>query len=66
MKSILKLSALAILLTVTSCAHHGCHGTKDKSQCSMKDGKKECCGDKGQCEMKKEETKETKTEEVKK
>ena len=50
MKSILKLSALAILLTVTSCAHHGgCHGKKDRSQCSMKDGKKECCDDKGQC-----------------
>lgn len=67
MKSILKLSALAILLTVTSCAHHGkCHGSKDQSQCSMKDGKKECCSDKGQCSMKKEEAKETKTEEVKK
>ncbi|MEA9356648.1 hypothetical protein SHI21_10550 [Bacteriovorax sp. PP10] len=65
MKSILKLSALAILLTVTSCAHHGkCHD--DKSQCSMKDGKKECCSDKGQCAMKKDESKETKTEEVKK
>lgn len=64
MKSILKLSALAILLTVTSCAHHGkCHGSKDKSQCEMKDGKKECCSDKGQCAMKKEEAK---TEEVKK
>lgn len=63
MKSILKLSALAILLTVTSCAHHGC---KDKSQCSMKDGKKECCSNKEQCAMKKEEVKETKTEEVKK
>ena len=50
MKSILKLSALAILLTVTSCAHHGkCHGNKDRSQCSMKDGKKECCKDKEQC-----------------
>jgi len=64
MKSILKLSALAILLTVTSCAHHGkCHGSKDQSQCSMKDGKKECCSDKEQCPMKKEEVK---TEEVKK
>lgn len=64
MKSILKLSALAILLTVTSCAHHGkCHGNKDKSQCSMKEGKKECCGDKEQCPLKKEEAK---TEEVKK
>ena len=65
MKSILKLSALAILLTVTSCAHHGgCHGKKDKSQCSMKEGKKECCDDKGQCSMKKDEA--AKTEEVKK
>lgn len=67
MKSILKLSALAILLTVTSCAHHGkCHGDKNKSQCSMKGEKKECCNDKGQCSMKKDEAKETKTEEVKK
>lgn len=64
MKSILKLSALAILLTVTSCAHHGkCGGCKDKSQCSAKEEKKECCSDKGQCPMKKEEAK---TEEVKK
>lgn len=65
MKSILKLSALAILLTVTSCAHHGkCQGKKDSSQCSMKEGKKECCDDKGQCSMKKDEA--AKTEEVKK
>lgn len=65
MKSILKLSALAILLTVTSCAHHGkCHGNKDNSQCSMKKEKKECCDEKGQCSMKKDEA--AKTEEVKK
>jgi hypothetical protein len=64
MKSILKLSALAILLTVTSCAHHEkCYGDKEKSQCSMKGEKKECCDDKGQCSMKKDEAK---TEEVKK
>ena len=64
MKSILKLSALAILLTVTSCAHHGkCGGCADKSQCSTKSEKKDCCGEKGQCPMKKEEAK---TEEVKK
>lgn len=65
MKSILKLSVLAILLTVTSCAHHGkCHGKKDSSQCSMKDGKKACCDDKGQCSMKKNEAAdENKTEE---
>lgn len=53
MKSILKISGLAILLTISSCAHHGkCGGDKDKSQCSMKDEKKECCKDKAQCPMK--------------
>ena len=57
MRSILKLSTLAILLTVTSCAHHGkCGGSQDRAQCSMKDGKKECCKDKEQCPMKKDET----------
>ena len=68
MKSILKLSALAILLTVTSCAHHGkCHGNKERSQCAMKDGKKECCSDKEQCPMKKDEAAGDKNvEEVKK
>jgi len=68
MKSILKLSALAILLTVTSCAHSGkCSGGKEGSQCSMKDGKKECCKEKEQCTMKKDEAaKEVKAEEVKK
>lgn len=61
MKSILKVSSLAILLALASCAHHGkCHG--DKGQCDMKKGEKECkCKD--QCNMKKEEAK---TEEVKK
>lgn len=63
MKSILKVSALTVLLALASCAHHGkCHGEGDKSQCSMKEGKKECCC-KDKCDMKKEETK---TEEVKK
>ncbi len=62
MKSILKASALAVLLTLTSCAHHkNCCSGGDKSQCEMKD--KECCKDKKQCDMKKEEVK---AEEVKK
>ena len=56
MKAILQLSVLTILLTLTSCAHHGKFGgSKDKSQCSMKEGKKECCKDKEQCPMKKDE-----------
>lgn len=62
MKTMLRVSSLAILLALASCAHHGkCHG--GKSQCDMKEGKKECCKDKGQCDMKKEETK---SEEAKK
>lgn len=62
MRTILKASALAILLSLASCAHHGkCGG--EKKQCDMKEGSKECCKDKGQCDMKKGETK---TEEVKK
>lgn len=61
MKSILKASVLAVLLTLTSCAHHkNCCGG-DKAQCEMKG--KECCKDKQQCDMKKEEVK---AEEVKK
>ena len=58
-KTLLRVSALTVLLALTSCAHHKkCDGSGYKSQCAMKDGKKEC-----QCEMKKEEVK---TEEVKK
>jgi len=61
MKSILKASALAVLLTLTSCAHHkNCCG--DHKQCDMKENK-ECCKDSKQCDMKKDEAK---TEAVKK
>ena len=68
MKSILKLSVLAILLTTTSCAHHRkCDSHKGKSQCAMKEGKKECCSDKEQCPMTKSEgTSDDKVEESKK
>lgn len=63
MRTVLKVSALAILLSLASCAHHGYgHDCGDKKQCQMKDGKK-CGGDKEQCPMQKGEEK---TEEVKK
>jgi hypothetical protein len=63
MKTILKTSAFAILLSLGSCAHHGGHGCcGDKKQCEMKEGKKSCPQGE-QCDMKKDAPK---TEEVKK
>lgn len=64
MKTIFKISTLALLLALSvSCAHHRKCSGDNKSQCEM--SKKDCKGDKS-CGMKKEEAKEATTEEVKK
>ena len=62
MKMILKVSVLSVLFALASCAHHGGKCCGDKGQCNMK--KEKDCGSKEQCPMKKEE--EKKTEEMKK
>jgi hypothetical protein len=64
MKKLLASTLFLGLLSLTSCAHHGCNG-----QCKMdKEKCEKCCEKSGeQCPMKHEDKKaETKTEEVKK